>query len=246
MNKDTFWRIIDEVNSETDQNNQSAILKETEKKLLAFSSKDIIDWHNIKKMYMDLAYRNDLWAACAATQSHSTDDGFIDFRSWLISRGKEVYMDALNDPDTLAEQDFPIGTADFESYGYVAHDCYAIQMAMESKGLNSFLLDYSSWLAENSATLNDFYECHPKKGVSNEQRITAAYLRALSQVYDIYNATEQQLLCEETTAEIMAEIKIRPDIDPDWSIDNLPQMLPRLCEKYNVEEMHDDMDFNMK
>ena len=42
MNKDTFWRIIGEVNSETDQNNQSAILKVTEKKLLAFSSKDII------------------------------------------------------------------------------------------------------------------------------------------------------------------------------------------------------------
>ncbi len=246
MNKDTFWRIIDEANSETDQNNQSAILEVTEKKLLAFSSKDIVDWHNIKRMYMDLAYRNDLWAACAATQSHSTDDGFIDFRSWLISRGKEVYMDALNDPDTLAGHDFAIGTADFELYGYVAYDCYAIQMAMESKGVKSFLLDYSSWLSDNSATLNDFYECHPKKEVSNEQRIAAAYLRALSQEYDIYNSTDQQLLSEETTAEIMAEIKIRPDIDPDWSIGDLPQMFPRLCEKYNVEEMHDDMELNME
>lgn len=45
----------------------------------AFSQICSINWHNIKATYMDLAYRNDLWAACAATRSHYTDDGFIDF-----------------------------------------------------------------------------------------------------------------------------------------------------------------------
>ncbi|EKC76209.1 hypothetical protein LEA_04821 [human gut metagenome] len=32
-----------------------------------------------------------------------SDDGFIDFRAWLIAQGKEVYMNALRDPDTLAD-----------------------------------------------------------------------------------------------------------------------------------------------
>jgi len=81
MNKDTFWMIIDEVNAKTDHNNQKAILNSTEKKLMELSPNEIVDWHNIKEVYMDLAYRNDLWAACTATNSHDTDDGFIDFRS---------------------------------------------------------------------------------------------------------------------------------------------------------------------
>lgn len=101
---------------------------------------------------MDLAYRNDLWAACAATRSHYTDDGFIDFLFWLVSRGKEVYMNALNDPDTLADIDIPEGAADFEKYGYVACYAYAKKVALEKEGPNSILLDYTSWIAENSKT----------------------------------------------------------------------------------------------
>lgn len=118
-----------------DRNDKKAVLIATERKLISFSSSEIVDWHNIQKMYMDIAYRNNLWAACTATHSHDSDDGFIDFRSWLISQGKEVYMNALNDPDTLAEIDIPEGSADFELYGYVASYSYAEKMALEKEGL---------------------------------------------------------------------------------------------------------------
>lgn len=111
--------LIDEVNSEIDRTDEKTILNATERKLMKFSASDIVDWHNIKSLYMDLAYRNNLWAACAATHSHCSDDGFIDFRSWLISQGKEVYMSALHDPDTLAGVDIPEGKANFERYGYI-------------------------------------------------------------------------------------------------------------------------------
>lgn len=32
-----------------------------------------------------------------------SDNGFIDFRDWLIAQGLEVYMAALKDPDSLAD-----------------------------------------------------------------------------------------------------------------------------------------------
>lgn len=236
MNRDTFWKIIDEVNSATDQNDQDAILNTTVKKLLALSSADIADWHGIKRTYMDLAYRNDLWAACAATQSHCTDDGFIDFRSWLISRGKDAYMSALHDPDSLASLDFPRGTADFELYAYVACDCYAQKKAIESEGLDAILMDYSSWVAQNSEKLRSAYEEFPEPGVSNEQRIANAYIRVLSRKYDVYKVIKQQPLCEETAAEIMSEIKLKPDIGKDWDIPDLPRLCPRLYEKYGDKQ----------
>lgn len=42
-----------------------------------------------------------------------SDDGFIDFRAWLVGQGREVYLAALKDPDSLANapsyQDFRFG-----------------------------------------------------------------------------------------------------------------------------------------
>ena len=247
MNTVTFWSIIDEVNSASDHNDQEAILDMTERKLMKFSSNDIVDWHNIKKLYMDLAYRNDLWAACAATHSHYSDDGFIDFRSWLISKGKEVYMGALNEPDTLADIDIQQGTANFELYGYVACYSYTKKMALENEGLNSILRKYTSWVAENSAKLLDFYERYPKKYEEADQRMADTYIRVLSRKYDIHKVIDKQPLCKETVTEIMQEIIHRPDISYGWSTSDLPSIVPRLCEKYNIEsEEHNSMDFKME
>jgi len=239
MDKDIFWKIINEVNSEVDQNNQESILNATEEKLMRLSSKDIVDWHNIKVIYMKLAYRNDLWAACSATRSHDTDDGFIDFRSWLISRGKEVYMNALSSPDTLADIDIPEGTADFEEYGYVASYAYTKNEALKKEGLNSILLNYSFWIAENSEKLLNSFEEYPLNNIDNNQRLVNTYIRELSIKYNIYNVLYKQPLCKETVAEIMSEIKLKPDIGSDWSISDLPKILPRLYEKYDVEQVVD-------
>ena len=124
MDKETFWKVIGEVNRCVEDGDQEAVLEATQRKLMEYSAADIARWHEIKGVYMQLADRNDLWAACAATGTHCTDDGFIDFRSWLISQGKDVYMQVLQDPDSLAEVDIPGEGADFEVYGYVALAAY--------------------------------------------------------------------------------------------------------------------------
>lgn len=64
MDKERFWDVIGEVNRCVDGDDQEAVLEATRKKLMEFSAADIARWHQIKGVYMDMAYRNDLWAAC--------------------------------------------------------------------------------------------------------------------------------------------------------------------------------------
>src|SRR5207247_1890272 len=49
------------------------------------------------------AYRWDLWAAAYWLGGGCSDDGFIDFRSCLISLGKTDYERILADPDNLVD-----------------------------------------------------------------------------------------------------------------------------------------------
>lgn len=125
MNKDLFWNIIDTVNqtfSDKDQESRRCLVVE---KLVKLPLEYLLDWHLILTEYEDAAYRNDLWAASAALGAHYTDDGFTDFRSWLISRGKAVYMNAMGDPDSLAKVPMSKGeTLNFERFGYVAYEAY--------------------------------------------------------------------------------------------------------------------------
>lgn len=54
------------------------------------------DFHDAVHAYEDLAYKYGLWSA-VRLMGHATDDGFTDFRAWLISQGKEAYFAALKE-----------------------------------------------------------------------------------------------------------------------------------------------------
>lgn len=216
MDKETFWNVIGEVNRCVEGNDQEAVLEEIRKKLMEFSAADIARWHEIRGAYMELAYRNDLWAACAATGTHCSDDGFIDFRSWLISQGRDVYMKVLQDPDSLAEVDIPAEGADFEVYGYVAINTYAQKKEIETKGLASILKDYRAWIG--------------REGQTSEE----AYLRTLEYKNDIYQEIDAHPLGAEEKEEILSEVDLRPDISSCWNREMLPEIVPRLCWKYGV------------
>lgn len=124
MNKEEFWQTIESVNRSVPDGNHEMVAKQMCEELLHYSPQDILDWHRIFGEYEKAAYRNDLWVACTALGAHSTDDGFIDFRSWLISQGKNIYMDAMRDPDTLASNPHPGKEMNFEVFAYCALDAY--------------------------------------------------------------------------------------------------------------------------
>jgi hypothetical protein len=67
-----------------------------------------------------------LWAAAYTVGGGCSDDGFLDFRRWLLSRGERVYEAALRDPDTLAEV-VNAGAGDqcqYEGFQYVAREAW--------------------------------------------------------------------------------------------------------------------------
>ena len=98
--------------------------EKAKEELRRYDIEDIIEWELIFCEYRNAAYRNYLWAASSALGAHDTDDGFIDFRSWLISRGKEVYMNALRDPDSLATVPYEGEDLNFEDFANIAQDIY--------------------------------------------------------------------------------------------------------------------------
>lgn len=140
MNKDQFWQMIDTANQSASDKDRKTYLHQMESKLAECSLDDIVDWHLIFCQYSKAAYRNDLWAASAALGAHYTDDGFTDFRSWLISRGKEVYMNAMRNPDSLATVPRKDEDLNFEEFGYAADRAYDMKLSHEkpSNGVGLF------------------------------------------------------------------------------------------------------------
>ena len=129
MNKNIFWQIIDDVNSQMAGDDYDGILRATQERLLAYTPEEIADWGSIQRYYKDSADTGGVFAASCFLNDYMSDDGFNDFRMWLISRGRDVYMAALKDPDTLADLKLPEdiqATMDtrWESYGYVANYAY--------------------------------------------------------------------------------------------------------------------------
>lgn len=124
MDKDAFWRIIDEVNQDVPDRNPVHIETATHNILCFKESQDIAAWSNHLDYYRDLADTVGMYAAACCLNDEMTDEGFADFRMWLISQGKDIYLAALKNPDSLAEMGIPLNTAKFESYAYVALDAY--------------------------------------------------------------------------------------------------------------------------
>src|SRR5262249_15867806 len=71
------------------------------------------------------AYSWDLWLVAWLCQGGMcSDDGFTDFRSWLISRGRATYDSALADADPLVDEIRLTEDPELRSFGYVASAIY--------------------------------------------------------------------------------------------------------------------------
>jgi hypothetical protein len=133
MDEATFWNIID-------------TSRQKAREIPLQSGQDFIDIHeqtlaeilrtlppaeiaSFRDRFWSLhrhAYRWDLWAAAYWLCAGCSDDGFTDFRSCLISLGKDLYYRILADPDTLADivdlPDTPYMQA--EGFQYIASRVY--------------------------------------------------------------------------------------------------------------------------
>lgn len=130
VNKDTFWTLIAEAKVHSGQDLEGSI-DWLVCQLLLMEPQQSLNFDNILRGYSNLAYKYGLWTAASVMLDGCTDDGFIDFRCWLIAQGKEVYLAALKDPDTLA--DVPLyGGGSFESLSYIGSNVYETQTGRDA------------------------------------------------------------------------------------------------------------------
>ncbi|KAF2509093.1 DUF4240 domain-containing protein [Flavobacterium foetidum] len=116
LTEDKFWQIIE--TSLKTNNNLYPTLDEQQEVLVSelknLSIKEIVAYECIFGDLENKAYRQDLWAVAYIVMGGCSDDGFMDFRNWLITRGRDVFYKALENVDSLClefnkiqEEDIP-------------------------------------------------------------------------------------------------------------------------------------------
>lgn len=100
LSKEEFWNLIERArkNSSGDIDEQASIITSM---LAKRTVDDILEFGRIFESYHNKSYTSELWAAAYIIQGGCSDDGFDYFRGWLISRGKDVFEKALDDPASL-------------------------------------------------------------------------------------------------------------------------------------------------
>jgi len=112
MNVDRFWKIIDEARAEAGGwEEMDGPLQDL---LTELELDDLLLWAHIFDEYQRLSYKSKLWAAAYVINGGCGDDGFDYFRAWLTAQGREVFHEALRDPDCLAEVSSCEGDVEFE------------------------------------------------------------------------------------------------------------------------------------
>lgn len=123
INKDSFWKLIQSA-KETCGQDMDAMMDFLKDRLVSMGPEQAQNFHDILHAYEDLADKFGLWDAAGVMKGYGcSDDGFIDFRAWLIAQGRDVYLSALADPDSLAEV-IPYGDCCFETLSYVGDYAY--------------------------------------------------------------------------------------------------------------------------
>jgi hypothetical protein len=111
MNVDVFWALIENAKTKggDDYYKRESVLVE---ELVKYAPTDIIEFYKINRAYLDSANNDRVYAAATELSERDTpknagfsDDGFTDFRSWLIGQGKEVYMATIENPHSLLSFD---------------------------------------------------------------------------------------------------------------------------------------------
>ncbi len=104
ISENQFWAIIEESLKgkaryslvEQDKVLFSILETKTKEELVGF-------YYHASELYRK-ALREDLWGAVYIARNGCGDDSFHYFRSWLVRRGKKVYYDALENPDSLIDE----------------------------------------------------------------------------------------------------------------------------------------------
>ena len=121
LNENQFWAIIE--NSDKGKNLERELMKLSEAELFTFR----FYWWDY---FHAKSYNQALWAVAYTVLGGCSDDGFDYFRYWLVSRGREVFTSAMEDPDSLADEFDKLTDDDYPMWEEI---CYVADRVYEKK-----------------------------------------------------------------------------------------------------------------
>lgn len=163
MTIDQFWSIIEEVHrsSPDDMDEKCDSLRDRLGKL---SPEEMRSFREHFDACDARAYDWGLWGAAYVIHGGCSDDAFSDFRSSLISRGRETFEQALADPDSLAEAGLTEEDACYEGYAYAVTEAEEAVLGSVEERKTPFPDEPSGleWSEEDDAALKARYPklCH--------------------------------------------------------------------------------------
>ena len=100
---DAFWGVIDTARSGA--RNCCAVVSNATELLARRPVSEIVAFHQASGRLVDAAYLHPLWAAAHLVLHGCSDDGFLDFRGYLLTQGRHVFESIVADPDSLVTFD---------------------------------------------------------------------------------------------------------------------------------------------
>jgi len=128
MTETDFWIMV-EASHDTALNDMELkcrLIQDAVTKLPEADAADCVRWLDAA---LARTYTWPLWGAAYVMKGGCGDDAFRDFRACLISRGEAAVVQALGDPDSLAEK-----AGDIESWFYEGYDNAILNGARLSLG----------------------------------------------------------------------------------------------------------------
>lgn len=120
MDVNGFWSVVDRVK---DSPQPEVDIKE---ELRDLPPEEIVSYQEHLDRMRVQAYKWDLWGAACLINAVCPEEDFLGFRYWLISRGRRIYQEAIDNPDSLA---------DLPTYGdHEDHVGVAVLLASEDFG----------------------------------------------------------------------------------------------------------------
>lgn len=130
-----FWKIIESTKS--GNVSEDAQASELRNQLNKLHTDDLAKFIGVFDRLMYKSYYWDLWGAAYTISGGASDDGFEDFRKWLISRGKDFFDQAVANPDRLAEMielNYQ-GDTTFEEFSYIPLEVWLAKTGKQATDL---------------------------------------------------------------------------------------------------------------
>lgn len=214
MSTEKFWDLIGGINKECGENPELEIrwLKE---KLEELPPEQVAGFICLFWSYKEAANKYGLWSAAIVMKQECSIEEFMKFQVWLISQGKDIYMEVLKNPDFLADIKVP-KLSNLEELSCVGNRVY---MRMTGKGWEEAYFPDEIWKYQQEVEKQ--IEYHPLIGYPLEIKGLKFAFPKLCKRYNI-----QELMYQGKT--IWDPEHERPDIrklkaDGRWMIQEMKE-----------------------